>query len=316
MTKGFTEYLGAGFFRHAFAVSTVSQRPLLTRIMAVAFAATGRCAGLRINGAGGVARRRGVAVARASSVRRATQVSAVPTAFHATMPRLFVPFGCSSRGLINIPCGAPLVRGRATPLGLVRQFGQRSAAPQHCAAAAPSLAMRVVPAGLGGRALGLACAASSRSLAGLRAPGLAVARHSVRVSAAAARAHAWRRATPAAAGGRSARMATPAASTAATAAAREGSPRAVAVWLIGCAGMTLAMIVIGGATRLTRSGLSMVDWRPQGSALPSTDEEWQREFDKYKAFPECVACVSSSPWLRAGADAVAFVARCAADSSG
>ncbi|CAE7199001.1 COX15 [Symbiodinium sp. KB8] len=46
------------------------------------------------------------------------------------------------------------------------------------------------------------------------------------------------------------------------------------------------MICVGGYTRLTRSGLSMVDWRPQGRALPSTTEEWEAEFDKYKAFPE------------------------------
>lgn len=46
------------------------------------------------------------------------------------------------------------------------------------------------------------------------------------------------------------------------------------------------MVVLGGVTRLTRSGLSMTDWRPQGSLPPTTDQEWQREFDKYKHFPE------------------------------
>lgn len=46
------------------------------------------------------------------------------------------------------------------------------------------------------------------------------------------------------------------------------------------------MVVLGGVTRLTRSGLSIVEWRPEGSLLPRTDEEWQAEFDKYKQFPE------------------------------
>ena len=46
------------------------------------------------------------------------------------------------------------------------------------------------------------------------------------------------------------------------------------------------MVVVGGITRLTRSGLSMVDWRPQGRAYPRTAEEWEVEFEKYKQFPE------------------------------
>eukprot|EP01138_Halocafeteria_seosinensis_P011723 gb/GECG01011980.1/.p1 GENE.gb/GECG01011980.1/~~gb/GECG01011980.1/.p1 ORF type:complete len:433 (+),score=26.50 gb/GECG01011980.1/:1-1299(+) len=62
--------------------------------------------------------------------------------------------------------------------------------------------------------------------------------------------------------------------------------RPVAYWLYGTAGMVFAMVVLGGVTRLTRSGLSMVDWRPQGSLLPSTEEEWMKEFEKYKQYPE------------------------------
>lgn len=57
-------------------------------------------------------------------------------------------------------------------------------------------------------------------------------------------------------------------------------------WLMGTAGMVFAMVVLGGVTRLTRSGLSIVEWRPEGEKLPSTDAEWQVEFEKYKAFPE------------------------------
>merc|ERR1711871_121606 len=51
-------------------------------------------------------------------------------------------------------------------------------------------------------------------------------------------------------------------------------------------GMVFGMVTLGGATRLTRSGLSMVDWKPQGRPLPSSREEWEFEFEKYKAFPE------------------------------
>lgn len=62
--------------------------------------------------------------------------------------------------------------------------------------------------------------------------------------------------------------------------------RSVGYWMLGCSGMVFTMVALGGATRLTRSGLSMVDWKPQGSALPSSDEEWSVEFEKYKQYPE------------------------------
>jgi cytochrome c oxidase assembly protein subunit 15 len=62
--------------------------------------------------------------------------------------------------------------------------------------------------------------------------------------------------------------------------------RATGVWLLGTAGAVFGMIVLGGATRLTRSGLSMVDWSPMGRPLPSTTAEWEAEFAKYKEFPE------------------------------
>jgi cytochrome c oxidase assembly protein subunit 15 len=62
--------------------------------------------------------------------------------------------------------------------------------------------------------------------------------------------------------------------------------RLVGSWVGLTAVAVFAMVVLGGVTRLTRSGLSMVDWRPQGSRLPTTDDEWQAEFAKYKAFPE------------------------------
>ena len=46
------------------------------------------------------------------------------------------------------------------------------------------------------------------------------------------------------------------------------------------------MVVVGGITRLTRSGLSMTDWRPQGKRWPRNDEEWDAEFSRWKEFPE------------------------------
>lgn len=52
------------------------------------------------------------------------------------------------------------------------------------------------------------------------------------------------------------------------------------------AAAVFVMVVLGGVTRLTRSGLSIVEWRPEGSWLPSTEAEWAVEFEKYKQFPE------------------------------
>ena len=58
-------------------------------------------------------------------------------------------------------------------------------------------------------------------------------------------------------------------------------------WLVGIAGMVFVMVVIGALTRLTDSGLSMVDWRPiTGWLPPLTHDEWQKAFDAYRQFPE------------------------------
>ncbi|KAF2075295.1 hypothetical protein CYY_003424 [Polysphondylium violaceum] len=63
--------------------------------------------------------------------------------------------------------------------------------------------------------------------------------------------------------------------------------RKVGRWLLFSAGLVGAMIVIGGITRLTESGLSMTDWKPIVGAIPPiTDKEWEQEFEKYKQFPE------------------------------
>jgi len=66
----------------------------------------------------------------------------------------------------------------------------------------------------------------------------------------------------------------------------EAGTRAVGWWLLGTSGCVFGMVIVGGITRLTRSGLSMVDWRPQGRGWPQDTAEWECEFEKYKQFPE------------------------------
>lgn len=63
--------------------------------------------------------------------------------------------------------------------------------------------------------------------------------------------------------------------------------RAVATWLFVCAGMVFAMVLIGGITRLTESGLSIVEWQPLVGAIPPYgDADWQALFAKYRASPQ------------------------------
>ncbi|WP_300534662.1 COX15/CtaA family protein [Sphingosinicella sp.] len=64
-------------------------------------------------------------------------------------------------------------------------------------------------------------------------------------------------------------------------------PRAIALWLYVVAALVFAMVVVGGITRLTESGLSMVRWEPiSGVVPPLNDAEWNAEFEAYKAYPE------------------------------
>lgn len=60
----------------------------------------------------------------------------------------------------------------------------------------------------------------------------------------------------------------------------------VAYWLFGVAGLVVGMVSIGGITRLTRSGLSMTDWKFQGRLPPMSASEWEAEFENYKKYPE------------------------------
>ena len=68
---------------------------------------------------------------------------------------------------------------------------------------------------------------------------------------------------------------------------QESRNRTVAYWLLLCCGLVFVMVVLGGVTRLTGSGLSMVDWRPLMGILPPIgDAEWQRVFEMYQQSPE------------------------------
>jgi cytochrome c oxidase assembly protein subunit 15 len=61
----------------------------------------------------------------------------------------------------------------------------------------------------------------------------------------------------------------------------------IAYWLIACAALVFAMVVLGGVTRLTRSGLSIVEWQPLvGTIPPLSEADWQALFEKYQQTPE------------------------------
>ncbi len=63
--------------------------------------------------------------------------------------------------------------------------------------------------------------------------------------------------------------------------------RIIGLWLLTICAMVFAMVVLGGFTRLTESGLSMTDWRPvTGWLPPMSDAAWQSQFDGYRASPE------------------------------
>lgn len=63
--------------------------------------------------------------------------------------------------------------------------------------------------------------------------------------------------------------------------------RHLALWLFACALVIYAMILLGGVTRLTGSGLSMVEWRPiMGIWPPIGEQAWLAVFDQYRQFPE------------------------------
>ena len=63
--------------------------------------------------------------------------------------------------------------------------------------------------------------------------------------------------------------------------------RALRLWLYGVAALIVVTLLVGGATRLTESGLSIVEWKPVAGTLPPLGEAaWQAEFEKYKTIPQ------------------------------
>ena len=63
--------------------------------------------------------------------------------------------------------------------------------------------------------------------------------------------------------------------------------RGLAGWLLVCCALVFAMVVLGGVTRLTHSGLSIVEWQPLAGAIPPLSErDWTELFEKYKQTPE------------------------------
>jgi cytochrome c oxidase assembly protein subunit 15 len=84
--------------------------------------------------------------------------------------------------------------------------------------------------------------------------------------------------------------------------ATTNSSRAVRIWLTAVAALVFAMVLVGGATRLTESGLSITEWQPVSGVVPPLSEAaWQEQFDKYKAIPQFQA-------LNASMDLAAFKA--------
>ncbi|KAK8046535.1 Cytochrome oxidase assembly protein [Apiospora saccharicola] len=67
----------------------------------------------------------------------------------------------------------------------------------------------------------------------------------------------------------------------------ETNSKAVGYWLLGSAASVFGIVVFGGLTRLTESGLSITEWRPvTGSLWPQSQAHWESEFEKYRASPE------------------------------
>ena len=65
------------------------------------------------------------------------------------------------------------------------------------------------------------------------------------------------------------------------------APRALSRWLFALAALVFLMVVVGGVTRLTESGLSITEWKPiRGIVPPLNDAQWQEEFAGYRAIPQ------------------------------
>lgn len=71
--------------------------------------------------------------------------------------------------------------------------------------------------------------------------------------------------------------------------ASRSRPVAIANWLLSVAFLVFIMVIVGGITRLTESGLSITEWKPIMGAIPPLNEaHWLSEFEKYKQIPEYI----------------------------
>ena len=71
---------------------------------------------------------------------------------------------------------------------------------------------------------------------------------------------------------------------------RAAPVRRVRLWLAAVAALVFAMVIVGGATRLTESGLSITEWKPvTGVVPPQGQAEWQAEFERYRQIPQFAA---------------------------
>jgi cytochrome c oxidase assembly protein subunit 15 len=69
-----------------------------------------------------------------------------------------------------------------------------------------------------------------------------------------------------------------------------GSTQTVRLWLLAVAALIFVMVIVGGATRLTESGLSITEWKPVTGVLPPLSEaDWRAAFDSYKQIPQYAA---------------------------
>jgi cytochrome c oxidase assembly protein subunit 15 len=70
-------------------------------------------------------------------------------------------------------------------------------------------------------------------------------------------------------------------------AAKSADNRAIRWWLVSIAALIVIMVLVGGATRLTESGLSIVEWKPVSGALPPLNQaQWTQAFEAYKTIPQ------------------------------
>src|SRR5215471_10979223 len=75
--------------------------------------------------------------------------------------------------------------------------------------------------------------------------------------------------------------------TAMTTVPRTQDVAAIRIWLLIVASLIALMVLVGGATRLTESGLSIVEWKPvTGTLPPLTSAQWQEAFEGYKKIPQ------------------------------